>query len=124
MLPSTPADAFPSREIKEDKSNNDNNTDNRSVFLRQTVSDDENTKAEEQNKGNFNGSIGGKNTGKKLMELLRRNNQSFYFVLFADLNGPLVIFVIVFVMFPVIVAFVIFLAPLLELLICPATELT
>ncbi len=107
-------------------SNNDNNTDNRSVFLRQTVSDDENTKAEEQNKGNFNGSIGGKNTGKKLMELLRRNNQSFYFVLFANLNGPLVIFVIVFVMFPVIVAFVIFLAPLVELLtdilICAAAE--
>jgi len=54
------------------------------------------------------------------MELLGR----FYFVLFAGLNGPLVIFVIFFVMFPVIVAFVIFLAPLLELLICPATELT
>ena len=49
---------------------------------------------------------------------------SYYFVLFVALNGPLVIFVIFFVMFPVIVAFVIFLAPLLELLVCPATELT
>ena len=59
------------------------------------------------------------------MKKLRACNKSeFYFVLLAVLNGLLVIF---FVMLPAVVAFVIFLAPLVELLtdilICAAAEL-
>ena len=58
------------------------------------------------------------------MKLPACNKSEFYFVLLAVLNGPLVIF---FVMLPAVVAFVIFLAPLVELLtdilICAAAEL-
>jgi hypothetical protein len=58
------------------------------------------------------------------MKLPACNKSEFYFVLLAVLNGLLVIF---FVMLPAVVAFVIFLAALVELLtdilICAAAEL-
>lgn len=58
------------------------------------------------------------------MNLPACNKSEFYFVLLAVLNGLLVIF---FVMLPAVVAFVIFLAALVELLtdilICAAAEL-